>query len=185
MREINALERRIATAEDEAAKADAMLWEQAQHVAAQLHAGMTQRALAQQWINARTGKPYSQRHVSYVVTVVEKFTSQISRPRFRDAYNRIANAEPQHPRPAKCTPRARQRVVIEMEPDDDEPDDDEWDERCVLAFVNRADQARLMATYDDAGPITADVVHYAQKAAAAWVLLAQQLQDKATKGVKR
>jgi hypothetical protein len=47
--------------------------------------------LARQWINARTGQPYSQKHVSFVAQVfVEKFTSQ-PRPRFRDAYNAVAN----------------------------------------------------------------------------------------------
>ena len=61
LREINALEDRIVRAEDDA---DAMLWEQAQHVVAQLDAGLTQRQLAAQWINARTGEPYSVAHVN-------------------------------------------------------------------------------------------------------------------------
>jgi phage N-6-adenine-methyltransferase len=93
IREINALETRIVTAEDDA---DAMLWEQARQVVEQLEAdgGPSQRQLAKQWINVRSGEPYSQRHVSYVAAVVEKFTSQDPRPRFRDAYNAVANTEP-------------------------------------------------------------------------------------------
>jgi phage N-6-adenine-methyltransferase len=93
IREINALETRIVTAEDDA---DAMLWEQARQVAEQLDAdgGPSQRQLAKQWINARTGDAYSAMHVSYVAKVVAvKFTLQ-PRPRFRDAYNEIANAAP-------------------------------------------------------------------------------------------
>jgi len=89
IREINALEQRIVTAEDDA---DAMLWEQAGQVVAQLEAGATQRAMAAQWINVRTGEPYSAMHVNYVRQVVVKFTLQDPRPRFRDAYNEIANA---------------------------------------------------------------------------------------------
>ena len=68
-----------------------MLWEQARQVVAQLDAGLSQRELAAQWINARTGEPYSQMHVQYVATVYRvKFTFH-PRPRFRDAYNEIAN----------------------------------------------------------------------------------------------
>jgi hypothetical protein len=89
MREINALESRIVVREDEA---DALLWEQAAEVVRQLDAGMSQRDLAAQWINVRTGEPYSQMHVSYTRTVVEKLAFQIPRPRFRDAYNEIAHA---------------------------------------------------------------------------------------------
>lgn len=88
IREINALEVRIATAEDEA---DEMLWEQAGQVVAQLEAGLSQRKLAAQWINTRTGAPYSVAHINYVKQVAVKFTEQ-PRPRFRDAYNAIANA---------------------------------------------------------------------------------------------
>jgi hypothetical protein len=87
IREINALEGRIVVAEDDA---DAMLWEQARQVVEQLQ-HVSQRDLAAQWMNARTGKPYSQRHVGYVAQVFEQFTSQTPRPRFRDAYNEIAN----------------------------------------------------------------------------------------------
>src|SRR5262245_48697437 len=122
MREINALEKQIIADED---RADANLWKQAERVAAQLAAGMTQRALAQQWINARTAKPYSQQHVSYVKLTVDKFTCETSRPRFRDAYNRIANAPPQparydepeqprdRPSPAKRRPPAQRRPAVE------------------------------------------------------------------------
>jgi hypothetical protein len=91
VREINTLERRIVHNEDEA---DAMLWEQARQVVAQLAAGLSQRQLAEQWINVRTGEPYSQKHVSFTKLAFEKFTSHDPRPRFRDAYNEVANAKP-------------------------------------------------------------------------------------------
>jgi hypothetical protein len=45
IREINALEGRIARCEDDA---DAMFWEQAAHVVQQLEAGLSQRQLAAQ-----------------------------------------------------------------------------------------------------------------------------------------
>jgi phage N-6-adenine-methyltransferase len=87
IREINALEDRIVCTE---AEADAMLWEQARQVVAQLEAGLTQRQLAAQWFKT-TGEPYSQMHVSFTARVFrEKFTFQ-PRPRFRDAYHAIAN----------------------------------------------------------------------------------------------
>jgi len=90
MREINALEGQIVTAEDDA---DAMLWEQARHVVDQL-VNVSQRDLAAQWINIRTGEPYSHRHVGRVAQVFGTFKSQDPRPRFRDAYNEIANTAP-------------------------------------------------------------------------------------------
>lgn len=83
VRVINALEQRIVKSEDDA---DAALWEQARQVAALLEGGMTQRALAAHWINARTGKPYSQVHVIYTVKALDKLAYQ-PRPRFRDAYS--------------------------------------------------------------------------------------------------
>lgn len=93
IREINALEDRIVKAEDDA---DAMLWEQARQVVEQLEAdgGPSQRQLAKQWINARTGEPYSERHVRIVRQLVNAYLNTQPRPRFRDAYNEIANAEP-------------------------------------------------------------------------------------------
>jgi len=90
LREINALEVRIVKAEDDA---DAMLWEQARQVVEQLDAGLSQRKLAGKWINARTGEPYVQNHVWIVKQVFDQFTGQSPRPRFRDAYNEIANAD--------------------------------------------------------------------------------------------
>ena len=91
IREINALELRIVTFEDDA---DAMLWDQARQVVEQLDAGLSQRALAAQWINVRTGEPYSLRHVQVVrQAIVDYFNSQ-PRPRFRDAYNAITNPKP-------------------------------------------------------------------------------------------
>ena len=88
VREINALESGIAA--DEGA-ADAKLWAQAALVVEQLAAGLTQRELARQWINVRTGEPYSQSHVVWTKRTFEQFTNQLPRPRFRDAYNEIAN----------------------------------------------------------------------------------------------
>ena len=88
VREINALEQRIVQSEDDA---DAMLWEQARQVVAQLDAGLSQRALASQWINVRTGEPYSAMHVNYTRQAFVKFTLQVPRPRFRDVYNALAN----------------------------------------------------------------------------------------------
>jgi hypothetical protein len=109
IREINALETRIVKSEDEA---DSMLWEQAGQVVAQLKAGLSQRALAKQWINARTGHAYSQHHVSYVKQVFEKFTSQNPRPPFRDCYNEIANAEPMAVHHSSETPEHYTPAVI-------------------------------------------------------------------------
>jgi hypothetical protein len=90
IREINALERQIVTAEDDA---DAMLWNQAQQVFAQLKGGVKQRDLAAQWINSRTGKPYDHTHVLRVKRTWQEFGALAHRPRFRDAYNEIAHAK--------------------------------------------------------------------------------------------
>lgn len=85
--EIIDLERRIARADTDA---DSLLWQQAEHVAALRRRGMSQRNLARQWPNGRTGKPYTLRHVQVVLKVFDYCTSQ-PRPRFRDLYNEIAN----------------------------------------------------------------------------------------------
>jgi len=87
---INALEQRIAKAEDEAT--DEMLWEQAAAVVRLLESGMSQRAVAAEWINARTGKAYSHTHVQFVAAVTGKYTCQ-DIP-FRTAYWRVANPVP-------------------------------------------------------------------------------------------
>jgi phage N-6-adenine-methyltransferase len=87
--EINALEGRIVETEDDA---DALLWEQAEQVVAQLEAGLSQRQLARQWINLRTGEPYSVAHVNYTAKVYRVKFTEHPRPRFRDCYNAIANA---------------------------------------------------------------------------------------------
>jgi len=86
MREINALEGQIATAEDDA---DAMLWEQALLVVAQWKKGMSQETLAAQWKD-RAGLSYSQKHVSYTVRAAQQYTAE-PRPRFREVYNKLAN----------------------------------------------------------------------------------------------
>jgi ParB family chromosome partitioning protein len=87
-REINALEQRIVTSEDEA---DALLWEQAAQVVAQLDAGASQRKLAATWINARTGEPYSVAHVNYTAKVYRVKFTEHPRARFRDCYNAVSN----------------------------------------------------------------------------------------------
>jgi ParB family chromosome partitioning protein len=88
IREINALDARIVATEDDA---DALLWQQAEQVVAQLDAGLSQRRLAAQWINARTGEPHSVAHVNYTARIFRvQFTEQ-PRPRFRDAYNVLSN----------------------------------------------------------------------------------------------
>jgi len=88
IREINALEGRIVQAEDDA---DAMLWDQAGQVVTQIEAGLAGRELARQWINARTGKPYDERHVRFVRLVVARGAELTPRPPFRELYNQIAN----------------------------------------------------------------------------------------------
>ena len=98
--EINALEGRIVKAEDDA---DDMLWQQAAAVVKLLER-MTQRELAAQWINARTGKPYSQAHVAYVAQVYRDKSTYQPRPRFRDAYNEITNAHKKTSEPEDHVP---------------------------------------------------------------------------------
>lgn len=88
VRVINNLEQRIVAADEDA---DAQLWEQARLVVGQLDAGLSQRALAKQWINARTGEPYDERHVRFVRQVFEQRAELTPRPKFRGAYNDIAN----------------------------------------------------------------------------------------------
>jgi hypothetical protein len=89
VRAINALEQRICAAED---AADGQLWEQARIVVELLDAGLSQQALADQWINPRTGKPHAKAHVCYVAKLYRVQCTEQPRPRFREAYNAIANA---------------------------------------------------------------------------------------------
>jgi DNA N-6-adenine-methyltransferase (Dam) len=88
---INALESQIITSEDDA---DNALWEQAGLVVAKLDSGMSQEQLAGAWMNLRTKKPYTQQHVSYVKLAFHKYTCEDPRPRWRDAYNEVANPKP-------------------------------------------------------------------------------------------
>jgi hypothetical protein len=88
--QINLLERRIAKAEDDA---DAMLWKQAGYVVVLLDSGMKQRELARQWVSVRTAKPYDEKHVRLVRQTFQQGAELTPRPRFRDAYNAIANAK--------------------------------------------------------------------------------------------
>ena len=91
VREINALEQRIVKSEDDA---DAKLWEQARQVVNLLEAGMSLRDLAGLWTNARSGKPYDKHHVAFVRDTYQTSGELTPRPRFRDAYNEVANAKP-------------------------------------------------------------------------------------------
>ena len=96
--EINSLELRIIAAQGDA---DACLWRQAALVASQLNT-MTQRALATQWINHRTGKPYAQSHVAFVAHAFEQHANQVPRPLFRDVYNAVAHRRRfEEPKPAE------------------------------------------------------------------------------------
>ena len=90
IREINALEEQIVSAED---TADDMLWDQARQVVEQLEAGCSQRELAKQWIDTRTGAAYSAMHVNRTAKAYACNVNVTPRPRFRDAYNEIANAK--------------------------------------------------------------------------------------------
>jgi len=48
---------------------------------------------AAQWVNVRTGKPYSKRHVCIVAESVGYLDTQGPRPRFRDIYNQVTHAK--------------------------------------------------------------------------------------------
>lgn len=85
---INVLEQQILTAETDA---DEKLWQQAACVVAQLDVGLTQRDLAAQWINLRTGRPYNAAHVCRVRKVHRLAYTQQPRPAFRRLYNMVAN----------------------------------------------------------------------------------------------
>jgi hypothetical protein len=122
IREINDLELRIVEAEDDT---DARLWKQAKKVVEQLNAGMSQRELAAQWMNLRTGEPYSAMHVNYTAKAYSvKFTLQ-PRPRFRDAYNEIANARKAEPEPSadnsEPAPRAETTPELNVRSDSQAP----------------------------------------------------------------
>jgi hypothetical protein len=119
-----ALEQEIAEAEDDA---DARLWEQAARVVATLDAGMTQRALASQWVNVRTGNPYDEKHVRNVVVVWRECADLNPRPRFRDAYNEVAR---RNMADADAALEAAVRAKLEQMRDQ------------VLAFDERTDRFR-------------------------------------------
>ena len=119
IREINALEVRIVTAEDDA---DDMLWEQARQVVEQLDTpgGPSQRTLAKQWINTRNdNKPYSERHVRIIKQMFTAYLNTHPRPRFRKLYNEITNADK-----TETTARDRReaaaeaRIMLATTPDD-------------------------------------------------------------------
>jgi len=91
IRDIQSQEGRIMAREDDA---NSLLWLQAEAVASLLKTpGVTERAIAEKWINSRTGQPYDQKHVHFVAKLWRKFEEYTpqTRPRFRDAYMDIAN----------------------------------------------------------------------------------------------
>ena len=88
LREINDLERRIFAA---SADIDDAQWQQWGVVNRLLESGVSQRAVARGWINLRTGKPFSHRHVQIVVKVGGYFNFQ-PRPVFQQVYNKLSNA---------------------------------------------------------------------------------------------
>ena len=79
------LDRQAVAAED---SAEEVRWRQAEEVARRLAAGETQRAVAADWLNTKTGKPYTHRHVQVVNGLWEKFgyLGSQDRPAFGDAY---------------------------------------------------------------------------------------------------
>jgi len=122
--EINALEALIADAD---ADMDALLWRQAECVVALLEGGMSQRALAREWLNVKTGRPYVVRHVQVVRQVFLDYLNSHSRsrPRFRTAYNAVTNAvrrDPERPVPqvhwsqlSREQQREVRRIAAELE----------------------------------------------------------------------
>ncbi len=108
--EINDLERRIVDAEDDA---DSCRWQQAALVVQQLQT-MSQRDLAAQWINQKTGKPYAQSHVGYVARAFEHHRcSDAPRPTFREAYRAMHRPVSTAPKPTAVieAPAAPARAV--------------------------------------------------------------------------
>jgi len=93
IQELNVLDRQIVDADD---GADKLLWRQAQNMMALLAAGLSRRQLARQWINARTGEPYAEKHVRIVEKVWKKGAEFTPRPRFRSLYNELGNARTFH-----------------------------------------------------------------------------------------
>ena len=55
------------------------------------HAGMTQREMARSLINPKTEKPYSQVHITYTRQAFDKFTYQTPRPKWQDAFGKLAS----------------------------------------------------------------------------------------------
>jgi hypothetical protein len=83
---LNTLESVIVNAEESAEDAR---WQQASIVVELLDGGMTQRQVAADWINGRTGKPYAQNHVKDVARVWRRFGEQFTvqeRPDWTTAY---------------------------------------------------------------------------------------------------
>jgi hypothetical protein len=88
MDKLNRLERSILAAEDSAEDAR---WLQAEEIVRRLGRGETKREVAVSWINGRTGKPYSQEHVSRVASIWVKYgpVNPGLRPTFSNAYAEV------------------------------------------------------------------------------------------------
>lgn len=66
-------------------------WRQALIVTELSRSGLSQRAIARGWINPKTGRPYTHRHVQIVLKIVADYSELRPRPIFREVYYKIAN----------------------------------------------------------------------------------------------
>lgn len=86
MNKLSRLDREIVRDEDDA---DAKRWEQAQEVVRRLDAGESERDVAASWVNARTGQPYSLRHIQVVAAMWRKHGDSVpsQRPAWSPTYD--------------------------------------------------------------------------------------------------
>jgi ParB family chromosome partitioning protein len=92
---LNALERK---AEKHEGPASDIRWEQAEEVAGLLDQGYSERIVADGWLNARIGQPYSRAHVRLTYRAWREFghLGAQERPRWNDAYHspKVRDGEP-------------------------------------------------------------------------------------------
>ena len=81
---------------------DSALWEQAAIIVGLIKAGESQREIARRLTNARTGEEYTHTHIQRVLKVA-LLSANDPRPRFRSAYNEVANAKPKGSEPECAT----------------------------------------------------------------------------------
>jgi hypothetical protein len=107
---LNRLEQEIAAAEG---SADDARWAQAEEVVRLLDGGMTQRAVAAGWINARTGNPYTHKHVGFCKDAWKQsgYPGTQARPAWNTAYQKAKRGD----RP-KAGPRKKDRTKKATEP---------------------------------------------------------------------